>query len=277
MKNGHLLLQSAAEGVLYYISGDDNVDDRNVLFHFSGTYRQQDFYREKSMTEIDCEKLRGTNCCLDGEAREWLEETIETIEPGGIHFLDSGNYHYMTRLWLEQIETPFDLLVLDHHTDMDPPMMGEILTCGSWLRDAMDGQKDLREVYLIGPTGEDAGRISGEYREKMHILTQEQMKEDDHPEEISDGPPVYISIDKDVMGETWARTGWSQGDMSLKEMCGILDDVMETRDVLGVGICGECVESGNVAKTQKERRINEKTNRMLLEFLEERKKAGFFE
>ena len=76
MKNGHLLLQSAAEGVLYYISGDDNVDDRNVLFHFSGTYRQQDFYREKSMTEIDCEKLRGTNCCLDVKARAVIKTSI---------------------------------------------------------------------------------------------------------------------------------------------------------------------------------------------------------
>lgn len=35
---------------------------------------------------------------------------------GGIHFLDSGNYHYVTKLWLDQVKEPFDLLVLDHHT-----------------------------------------------------------------------------------------------------------------------------------------------------------------
>ncbi len=40
---------------------------------------------------------------------------------------------------------------------------------------------------------------------------------------------------------------------------------------------GICYCKTPVAKTQKERRINEKTNRMLLEFLEERKKAGVFE
>ena len=68
------------------------------FFIFPGRTDSRIFYREKSMTEIDCEKLRGTNCCLDGEARKWLEETIETIEPGSIHFLDSGNYHYMNQI-----------------------------------------------------------------------------------------------------------------------------------------------------------------------------------
>ena len=46
----------------------------------------------------------------------------------GIHFLDSGNYHYVSKIWMEKIEEEFELLVLDHHTDMQPPMFGDILS-----------------------------------------------------------------------------------------------------------------------------------------------------
>lgn len=43
------------------------------------------------------------------------------IQLAGIHFIDSGNYHYMTRLWLTRMDQPFCLLVYDNHTDMQPP------------------------------------------------------------------------------------------------------------------------------------------------------------
>lgn len=262
---------------LFYDKGDGNVDSRNILFHFSGAYRQQDFYKGEDIEEIDCEHLQGTSCCLDRKTREWLEERIEAEGTGGIHFLDSGNYHYMTRLWIEQITQPFDLLVLDHHTDMDVPMLKELLTCGSWLRDAVEGQENLKEVYLIGPEQKDVDRIEDCHEERMHIITQEQMHQESRRKKAEGGRPIYISIDKDVMGEQWARTAWTQGDMTLEEMCGILDDFIKKREVLGVDICGEAPRSGNVAKESLWRNINEKTNDLLFEFLEDYKKAGFFE
>ncbi len=253
------------------------MDSRNILFHFSGAYRQQDFYKGEDIEEIDCEHLQGTSCCLDRKTREWLEERIEAEGTGGIHFLDSGNYHYMTRLWIEQITQPFDLLVLDHHTDMEVPMLKELLTCGSWLRDAVEGQENLKEVYLIGPEQKDVDRIEDCHEERMHIITQEQMHQESRRKKAEGGRPIYISIDKDVMGEQWARTAWTQGDMTLEEMCGILDDFIKKREVLGVDICGEAPRSGNVAKESLWRNINEKTNDLLFEFLEDYKKAGFFE
>ncbi len=262
---------------LFFDKGDGNVDSGNILFHFSGAYRQQDFYKGEDIEEIDCEHLYGTNCCLDEKTREWLEKEIAVKGTGGIHFLDSGNYHYMTRLWMEQIRQPFDLLVLDHHTDMDFPMLEELLTCGSWLRNALEGQENMKEVYLIGPEQKDVERIGDYHKGKMHIMTQEQMHQGNRPEEAKDGFPIYISIDKDVLGEQWARTAWTQGDMTLEEMCHILDSFIRKREVLGIDICGEAPRTGNVAQECLWRNINEKTNDVLFGFLEDYKRAGFFE
>ena len=50
-----------------------------------------------------------------------INKRTKNYPTAGIHFIDSGNYHYMTRLWLTRMDQPFCLLVYDNHTDMQPP------------------------------------------------------------------------------------------------------------------------------------------------------------
>ena len=66
-------------------------------------------------------------------------------------FIDSGNYHYMTRLWLTRMDQPFCLLVYDNHTDMQPPAFGGILSCGGWIAAALEELENLKYVILVGP------------------------------------------------------------------------------------------------------------------------------
>ena len=70
------------------------------------------------VTQLDCQDIPGTNCYCDSLAEEEIGKRIAPFGPEGIHFLDSGNYHYLTKLWLELVKVPFELLVFDHHTDM---------------------------------------------------------------------------------------------------------------------------------------------------------------
>ena len=48
---------------------------------------------------------------------------------------------------------------------------------------------------------------------------------------------VYLSIDKDVLDRTWARTDWSQGTYSLDVLKGWLDRLLRL-DVVAVDVCG---------------------------------------
>ena len=102
-----------------------------VLMNFSGIYETESFYEtvpQENRIWLDCRTIPGTNCYCDEEGERELKERMEPLGAEGIHFLDSGNYHYVTKLWLDQVKEPFDLLVLDHHTDLQQPMFGDILS-----------------------------------------------------------------------------------------------------------------------------------------------------
>ena len=82
---------------------------RIAVFAFTRAYGEQKFYKrleqegwETALTA--CENLEGTNCYCGEAAAEALRERIQAFGLSGIHFLDSGNYHYVSRLWLEQAE-----------------------------------------------------------------------------------------------------------------------------------------------------------------------------
>ena len=64
-------------------------------------YEHQSFYNSnENLSIIDCRDLEGTRCYLDDYAKEQLLERMEAASLNGIHFIDSGNYHYLSLLWL---------------------------------------------------------------------------------------------------------------------------------------------------------------------------------
>ena len=103
------------------------------------------------ITQLDFQDIPGTNCYCDSLAEEEIGKRIIPFGPEGLHFLDSGNYHYLTKLWLELVKEPFELLVFDHHTDMQCPAFGGILSCGGWIREALETNDNLKHVILVGP------------------------------------------------------------------------------------------------------------------------------
>lgn len=95
-----------------------------VLMNFSGIYREEEFWKNRQVSWIELQDVCGTNCYCDEEAIAEINKRTENYPTAGIHFIDSGNYHYMTRLWLTRMDQPFCLLVYDNHTDMQPPAFG---------------------------------------------------------------------------------------------------------------------------------------------------------
>ena len=127
-----------------------------VIMNFTGVYENQEFYQDLGAVWLELGDIQGTNCYCDEEAEAAIKERISLMEPSGIHFLDSGNYHYVSKIWLDKIEEEFELLVFDHHTDMQMPMFGNILSCGGWIQAALDTNTRLKRVYLAGPPSMEA-------------------------------------------------------------------------------------------------------------------------
>lgn len=146
------------------------IKDNISVFDFSHQY---DYLREQADYYSDCSLISGTNAYCSDEAAEQLREEVnkalvieknnpkapldadgswEKLEtmPAGIHFIDSGNYHYMSLFFLERIPTDFTLLLIDNHTDMNENAFGDILSCGNWVRKALETLPHLKKVVMLG-------------------------------------------------------------------------------------------------------------------------------
>lgn len=251
-----------------------------IVMDFSGIYNREFFLTESMCRQkiegskiswkwLDLKSLSGCNCYCDDDAQIAIEKKISGFSPSGIHFIDSGNYHYISKLWLEKIAKPFRLLVFDNHTDMQPPAFGGILSCGGWIAASVDELQNLKEVVLVGPDEESFEQVEEYIKTCTRYLSREELytthQNKSFFENIPTDLPLYISIDKDILCIEDADTTWSQGDMRLKDLCEYLRKIItlfhkEGQEILGIDICGECD-----ADKQTGAEKNIKANEMLLD------------
>ena len=220
-----------------------------VIMNFSGIYKNQNFYKNYAEEEIfwtELSDLSGCNCYCDAEASDRIRKEIQAFTGKGLHFIDSGNYHYMTRLWLEKLQIPFRLLVFDNHTDMQPPAFGGLLSCGGWIAASLEELPLLQEVILVGPDEEAYTQVEPDLQQKVLFLSREKLNTMTAEEKegffnnLSEDLPLYVSVDKDVLCKGDASTTGSQGDMHLSELMSFLELVLERQNILGMDVCGEC-------------------------------------
>jgi len=237
-----------------------------IVMNLSGVYS------DMSMPEgvaVDCRDIEGTSCYCDASAAARLRERMEGLPLCGIHFIDSGDYHYISKLWLERVQEPFSLVLFDHHPDMQEPVFPEVLSCGGWVDDVLSSNPNCRKVVIVGANPELA-------EEAMSVPDRVWLIDDRHAtvEAVSDAlpfldrnVPVYLSIDKDVMDTEWARTDWDQGRMSLQMLESCIRVISERFKVLGVDICGEI--PAEKEGTLEDWKVNSLTNVELASFLGE--------
>ncbi len=210
-----------------------------TIMKMTDTYEYQSFYNlTENLNILDLRSIEGTRCYLDDDAKAAILSEIKDIPVNGIHFIDSGNYHYLSLLWLMKIDYDFNLILFDHHPDNQPPSFGSITSCGGWVLEATEILPHLKNVYTFGV---------GDYPSL---------------DDISPDLPVFISIDKDVLSPDFAITDWDQGNMSLEEMQQLLKDILSNHKLIGIDICGD---SGEMADSGAE--INNQTNQLLFDFL----------
>ena len=117
---------------------------------FSGIYEDQQFWRGKEVSRVEARDIPGTNCYCDAEAAKVIRQRMAPYLPEGIHFIDSGNYHYISKFWTDKIKTPFSLVVFDHHPDMQPSLFDNLMSCGCWVKKVLDTNPYLQKVCIVG-------------------------------------------------------------------------------------------------------------------------------
>lgn len=278
--------------------GDSKVKNENMILDFTHVYRDEDIKDIDRFRYIDCSDIQETDMYCSKNAYEKIWGRIEPYGIQGIHYIDSGNYHYITKIITDHIAEPFGLVMYDHHTDMQIPMVPEMMSCGGWAGQALSQNKNLRQLVIVGPpesdikqtlesySGSQSGRLLTFSAEDLHgDLLENKLKL------IRTDLPLYISIDKDVLGTEYTETNWSQGDMSIDGLERLLSvffggqgeeknsdacrnderyagDIRHSR-ILGIDICGEIQTDIPVPEYLEAEEKNEKVNIELFRFISE--------
>lgn len=207
-----------------------------------------------SSDTVSCESDCGSSPVVSDRTGIIQIPGFESIPP--VRFIDSGNYHYMSLFFMRKITARYSLLLLDNHPDTKPAAFGGITSCGGWVREASESFSNLDRIIMAGV---DKALLEEEspLPERATATTLTEL-----PALLkSISTPLYISLDKDIMSEEYARTDWSQGPYSLDEIINVLKAALETNQVIGFDICGEKKENPSAEDLD----INEKTNKALLD------------
>ena len=171
---------------------------RQIITDFSGVYSDEGWSPTGEAITLNFREMDGTRCYLDADARTEVEQAIESLPCRAIHWIDTGDYHYMSALWLQKLSSPAKLVLFDNHPDDQAPAFGaEVLSCGSWMLEA-----------------------------RANPMVRDEAAE------------VYLSIDLDVLCREDARTNWDQGEMRLHDLVRRMDEVLEGMRLAGADICG---------------------------------------
>lgn len=278
--------------------GDNRVKNENLILDFTHVYCDEYIKDIDRFRYMDCSDIEETDMYCSKNAYEKIWGRIEPYGIQGIHYIDSGNYHYITKIITDHITEPFGLVMYDHHTDMQIPMVPEMMSCGDWAGQTLSQNKNLRQLVIVGPpesdieqtlesySGSQSGRLLTFSAEDLHgDLLENKLKL------IRTDLPLYISIDKDVLGTEYTETNWSQGDMSiygLERLLGVFlggqgeeknSDACRNDEryaggirhsrILGIDICGEIQTDIPVPEYLEAEEKNEKVNIELFRFISE--------
>lgn len=278
--------------------GDSKVKNENMILDFTHVYRDEDIKDIDRFRYIDCSDIQETDMYCSKNAYEKIWGRIEPYGIQGIHYIDSGNYHYITKIITDHITEPFGLVMYDHHTDMQIPMVPEMMSCGDWAGQTLIQNKNLRQLVVVGPPESDIEQTlesySGSQSGRLLIFSAKDLHgglPEDKLKHIRTDLPLYISIDKDVLGTEYTETNWSQGDMSIDGLERLLsvflggqgeekntdacrnderyDGGIRHSRILGVDVCGEVQTDISVPEYLEAEEKNEKVNIELFRFISE--------
>lgn len=173
-----------------------------------------------------------------------LDKELPATPP--LVFLGSGDYHHVSVLLIERLRSlgaPIQVVVFDNHPDNMRYPFG--IHCGSWVSH-VSRLPFVTSVHVLGITSSDVEGLhvgenhlralhSGRVRywcigRDLRALRRLGIRHSRSFPSAADllgcfaeesrtwTEPVYVSIDKDVLGPTVVQTNWDQGVMTLEDL-----------------------------------------------------------
>lgn len=206
---------------------------------------------------VSVDDIPSTKKFCEWNALNQIRQRLSRRGQKGITFVGSGDYHYVSYALLSEIEQPFSLILFDNHSDMLDSPSQNLLSCGSWVKNALS-MPNLKKVIVIGAHPSSFSEIPDMLRSKViftpysshtklaadiqttsSIAAQGIVQITKTILSLLPTEHIYISIDKDVLSKKDVLTNWDQGQMSLFELLTSLEILIRKKSVCGVDVCGE--------------------------------------
>ena len=165
-----------------------------MIFDFTQCYPKR---KEPGLEWHDCSAIGGSRLYCSRDAEEKIKALIAPAGVSGIHFIDSGDYHYISKIMTDFIKEPFTLVLIDHHTDMqDASLGGDILSCGNWAKKVLQKNPYLQKLVLIGQEKKVLDKLQSGARQqetdgKLVEISYEELK-NGKAHELSEGDTLYL-------------------------------------------------------------------------------------
>lgn len=123
-----------------------------IILNTDNSVTRQGLHRDFEVDAIDLVDIR-TNLQFYAD-RYGKRAFLDRTSPGKksaptLHLLGSGDFHHLTLMLLEQVASPFLLVVFDNHADCSS--LGPKYHCGNWLYHAAN-LPQCRGVLHVGTT-----------------------------------------------------------------------------------------------------------------------------
>ncbi|MBX6395515.1 MAG: hypothetical protein IRY98_07305 [Alicyclobacillaceae bacterium] len=210
---------------------------------------------------------------------EALQARLTEIPAQKLTFIGSGDYHYLSALFVERIRRPVTILLLDHHDDASEEPR-DLLSCGNWVCRASRHPWVKRILYTDGRIARWTNPAADNALLRWIPIALDRTVAEFPNLLLSwiPTPTVYISIDKDILQPSVAPTNWDQGILTLDGLLHILNTVSRHRTVAAMDVCGEISISLPGLPTPQEleaSRKNEAVNLRLLAFWKQGSSSRF--
>jgi len=170
----------------------------SLLIQMSNMYSDEGWAPE-GVPVCDLRKLEGTCCYCEAEAEAVIVRTFKDLPLNAVHWIDGGDYHYLSDIWMRRLDQETRMILFDNHADdQEPAFGGGILSCGSWVAHSR------RNNPLLVP----------------------------------DSDNIYLSIDLDYLSTDYARTNWNQGSATLQMLLDQVEEAIRGKKLVAVDICG---------------------------------------
>lgn len=172
----------------------------------------------------------------------------------------SGDFHYLTALWIRRLAQSTTLISFDNHPDWDvrPPKWG----CGGWVNRALEiphvrrvsvwgcgnfecwwphqlfGNRRAERAGILDVHPWADGRPSKDRQRRGAILRDNWREHFEQFVKDVGGTNVYVTVDLDCLRAEEAVTNWESGRFTIVDLEWALKKLRESSQIIGGDICG---------------------------------------